>query len=1494
MANKELISKEELEQEINSLIGETDLMVDQSMAESEDEEKSVLKKEVHALESDIRDIVKKFKILKDQGADIFMPSLQDVLAEHGISGSFEELNDTDKEIYAAILRSRKEQADNLIKIWQAKDSINEINEKIRVLRKEVDIKNNDELKKIIAEAGLEDKRLPSSQDEKELLDKLEERLAKLDIYRDGLEKYSRQIQDKMRGELSELKKEKAEPSKKGKKKEQKPAQYEKEKIKVSDVLRKMGYLDIDPKDIMEKFSFEDLKEIRIALKENKEDYLKDIIGIKIAEALGIEALPKEDEDKIGYAKIEEMKSSISDVLKQAIEAEARSQMMKFDKSKAMSAGKKLILNAGLALSTGIGVASVVGSGGLSAVFTGGALAAWKVFENSRLGKKLGGIKLWGKKKTAEQELEDIKDSVISSDFLSREKLSAIVSNQMRIVSSDKSIDDLKKLEQATYCGEKKEMEAALGDVRIEFFRNALRYVETDERYKGLGRVQQENMAMQIALTLGQHIRTETDKVSLSQSMKKEKGKVSRFIEKFSKIRAGRSDGSSSMGQKAKDAVGTVLLGAGFSCAIRSSGVGRVLAGAVSGAAGGYGLGEWLDARAEKKAFEEIEGMISRAEEKIRDVDFPIAEIESLSADANIIKAKKELGILDSNIMLLNRAENFIHNVRKLEMENTRYLKAASDKERDELARELKIKHFFLYRMAENNRDVERNMAEDVERLSKALKTRRAVSTIGGAVLGGLSGYISNEAKAWFHSSQAHPEGAAKASAVEEAAGHKAEVKGVSPEEAKTIVPEGTKTASAPAEPEIPPYEAERLEIIKNFETIGLTRRFPGLVEKLSEGGFSEDELKFLNDLSNLSEDFVKDHQGMIESFMQDGRVSPQEAKTLLLLDQNRIYDNMGARVEVEGDKTVMSFELGEGSTPKYLSQFFNRVAANAMKERLIGDDSSLDTIESAKALNVAANLRALTDGKSVAGIDPRELKGTLDFSGREIVIKDYEVFHEKIISKLIEHADRITENNATRYGAIAYTGNVKWDKIIEDLEYKPAEVKMDMGLVNKVRGILVDARMKNYGVDRIAERGSVSYNTEMRFDERDFSFRTEGEKVVVENGSVIRVGGERLDKEDIIELASGTGAEEIKTYINPLRNRPDWVHWNNFYLDNKEVPVELVKLGEGITAYDLTGNKTPDGVIFTDIEGGRVIYELDRHVPLRPQIENIVTTRNNLESNLEFVRDPRNNLLRNPNITNESIYNGARRFSIDLAEPEVKADFALVSAKIDGRFDLIRSDEDVRIVNSLGSPTGSVPQALEVSDLMGDISTEDKINIAKIVSSDADYKEAARRLIGEDFSHTGMSQSGKVLEFENNAGVKVVIDASKIGDKKIDVLYGDKAYSYPLDREYMNKLPDYIEDIKGGSEAKAGSAAEDFPPMSNEEYNSLSAVLESPDAGASEKADALMRMVSGTKEGVAMENGIEVWRQANKLVCAYPDGKEVAIPFNRSNIEKELPTLLGK
>lgn len=485
--------------------------------------------------------------------------------------------------------------------------------------------------------------------------------------------------------------------------------------------KKLKYLDIDPQEIFEHLTFKDIENLsKLLIQGQDENLVINFFQEKITSLINDTKRQK----LLNKEKILDTAKEINRIVQESIEAEAQRNLMKFSMKKVGKGAWKFSKNFGLYFGAGtaIGLLGITTAGlGAAAGFSLLSLGLRK-WEQKKKKDNAGKIQ-----KDFELKLEREKVEVAKAIFLdakkAREKFSGIISNEIRRQTSQESINALKDYRKVEMTSDEAAIEVRLGAVEKELYTSALTMIKAE--YKDFPAEQQEHMAVAMAMTLAQHERNEHRGRKRLEDLQNNKPKIAQFLKKFSAWRTGTVERKPAgvdqkFWDKYKYDAAALAIGTGVGLAIRTSGTARIAFGALTGIGLGLGSAElWNDWQG-RRAFTKIEKMIDQAEEVIRDIEFPTEELTELRKNSELVQSRFELGLLDSNQILKSRAENFIHNVNKLEIANQKVLED------------------LLKQQEENRENLGKKIEEDISSIETKTKKNRIIGMVGGAVIGALT------------------------------------------------------------------------------------------------------------------------------------------------------------------------------------------------------------------------------------------------------------------------------------------------------------------------------------------------------------------------------------------------------------------------------------------------------------------------------------------------------------------------------------------------------------------------------------------------------------------------------------------------------------------------------------------------------------------------------------------------------------------------------------
>lgn len=533
------------------------------------------------------------------------------------------------------------------------------------------------------------------------------------------------------------------------------SQINKTEIKrgVQEMLREHGVIDLEPKQILDVFSQKELdfilsgvrSDVKAKADNNRADFTR-VMREAISARL-LEGLDKEKRDQISDA----VTAQTYSLLRGAVEAEMTAEISRQQSGEMTKAakvgkiGRSLLGNVALAAGVGVGAGLVIGSGGAAAAATAGLVAVARIANKRfKIGEKVESLygktigRLFKKEKLLVDEDKILLETV--EKVANKGILAGILSNQLRENSSKELMTAM-----SAYSTSKKDamrqpteenaqkFEASLRGVEKEFYKNAYNYVAMQFEVEDVPEEELAMMALTITKTLKVYQRGE---VQISQAAEEAGAKAGSpedknwLVDKTEKILKFRSEG-----------IGSVLFGGAMAYGVRES---STIARTVSGALAGAGLGLMIEKKtrmgAQEKAVKLVGDILNKTEKKVagKDVEFNEKELGQLKQDAAYIHAQLDLGLLNKNMVLRNRAENFVVRVNKLVMESYEAPKfTAAD-----LLKDIS-KQSVLYDKASK---------KTVKKLEGIFSTKnRALVYMGaGAIIGAAAGYFGSSLYAHWH------------------------------------------------------------------------------------------------------------------------------------------------------------------------------------------------------------------------------------------------------------------------------------------------------------------------------------------------------------------------------------------------------------------------------------------------------------------------------------------------------------------------------------------------------------------------------------------------------------------------------------------------------------------------------------------------------------------------------------------------------------------------
>lgn len=315
-------------------------------------------------------------------------------------------------------------------------------------------------------------------------------------------------------------------------------------------------------------------------------------------------------------------------------------------------------------------------------------------------------------------------------------------------------------------------------------------------------------------------------------------------------------------------------------------------------------------------------------------------------------------------------------------------------------------------------------------------------------------------------------------------------------------------------PEITPYIQEARAITELEQALGVNS---------FEGKVSAEELKKV--ITELTGERSEDADKLIAVWKDKGFVDPDAVMALRFPVEHASLAHAGFGVETADGKVALSLDLGKEGAPQHLEQVFYRIG---IEDGTIGDE--ITNVEGARILNVGANMTALSEGHSVAGVSSETFDQYVTFENGQLTISDYEGFQRDVLDKLTEHSEKIiTADNVANTGAVAYLDNIKdatWDDMAQP---EGAEVNFDQAVIDKAEGPLFEALVEDAGVDT----GLGENITDINFaDEDTGTFNLAGEEVTVENGMITGMGDTQFDEP--LALSSDEGQARLMEEANRI------------------------------------------------------------------------------------------------------------------------------------------------------------------------------------------------------------------------------------------------------------------------------------------------------------------------------------------------------------------------
>lgn len=523
----------------------------------------------------------------------------------------------------------------------------------------------------------------------------------------------------------------------------------KEEVKIEEkppVVEK--YLDIDPAKIKEVLNPEELSR----LKGLQEKYWQAQTDLKIARLKNepTEELQKrlddiqsqidtffkvnlkdilshtQNQDALSEEEITQAAQKIKQIIEETVELEATREMAALSKKLGPMA-QKMLKNSLVMAGTSVAVAGlgITGFGGV--ITLAGATTLVRHLMQRR--QKSPNVQSKASQKF-EQNLSQAKVQVLDNLFadveLLRRKMSGHISNVLRQETSERALADLASHEQTEEpnnleFAQKLQKESDYRNYR-EVYLRALTKIKAE--YPNEDLEQQKKRAITLAAILTEHRRQDQATVDELTKLQANQPAVFGLIEKYGLMMSGQSKENEKDKEQARFLY-SLGLGTAAGVAIRSSGLFRVISGAAAGTGAGKAFSENFDSE-QNRLFKELEKMLDEVERSLVDIEFPVENLETFKRQRLHVESRLEMELLDANPLLKSRAENFVHQVQKLEMLNAQNI---GD---------------ILGNINENTLAKEKLKQENLKRLESKIKQRRWLYIVGGGILGGAAAWALGE------------------------------------------------------------------------------------------------------------------------------------------------------------------------------------------------------------------------------------------------------------------------------------------------------------------------------------------------------------------------------------------------------------------------------------------------------------------------------------------------------------------------------------------------------------------------------------------------------------------------------------------------------------------------------------------------------------------------------------------------------------------------------
>lgn len=242
--------------------------------------------------------------------------------------------------------------------------------------------------------------------------------------------------------------------------------------------------------------------------------------------------------------------------------------------------------------------------------------------------------------------------------------------------------------------------------------------------------------------------------------------------------------------------------------------------------------------------------------------------------------------------------------------------------------------------------------------------------------------------------------------------------------------------------------------------------------------------------------------------------------------QHALLKESGADIKIEGGRTMVEYDIGEGADFKNLDQALRRVVVDLLP---VEADEQFSALEAARAENILANLRELSLGHNVAGERAADWQEILKFDEKSgsFVITDYAKFQENA-GRLVEYANSsITEGS----DALAYVDNTsqnQWQEMMDQKVQAAGEIEVaDFSKDTQVTA--AEARVFKQSVEHLGLEGVKDVQFLGEEDTGRFIFG--GSEVTVRDGLITDYGDVHFSEPVPLNNLEMT-ENALTTYVN--------------------------------------------------------------------------------------------------------------------------------------------------------------------------------------------------------------------------------------------------------------------------------------------------------------------------------------------------------------------------